>query len=146
MGRIATWVTHSPLVARFSFLSSQPLSWLWVSCFCYFPLFLSPPFHQTATPTSFLSAMSLRPSSRTEVRKKGYKIGVDAEEARRRREDNLVEIRKNKREDNLLKKRREGLLNGSFPQPPPLFPSDPSQSPAAVEKKVCICLFLFIPF
>ncbi|KAK4769368.1 hypothetical protein SAY86_027518 [Trapa natans] len=53
--------------------------------------------------------MSLRPSSRTEVRKKAYKTGVDAEEARRRREDNLVEIRKNKREDSLLKKRREGL-------------------------------------
>ncbi|KAI3448469.1 hypothetical protein Pfo_005134 [Paulownia fortunei] len=80
--------------------------------------------------------MSLRPSSRTEVRKKGYKIGVDAEEARRRREDNLVEIRKNKREDNLLKKRREGLLNGSFPQQPQLFPIDPSQSPAAIEKKL----------
>ncbi|KAE8711551.1 Importin subunit alpha-4 [Hibiscus syriacus] len=54
--------------------------------------------------------MSLRPGTRTEVRKKSYKIGVDADEARRRREDNLVEIRKNKREDNLLKKRREGLL------------------------------------
>ncbi|KAE8688512.1 Importin subunit alpha-4 [Hibiscus syriacus] len=54
--------------------------------------------------------MSLRPGTRTEVRKKSYKTGVDAEEARRRREDNLVEIRKNKREDNLLKKRREGLL------------------------------------
>uniref|UniRef100_A0A2P2M0Q3 Importin subunit alpha n=3 Tax=Rhizophora mucronata TaxID=61149 RepID=A0A2P2M0Q3_RHIMU len=53
--------------------------------------------------------MSLRPNSRSEVRKKAYKTGVDAEEARRRREDNLVEIRKNKREDNLLKKRREGL-------------------------------------
>lgn len=54
--------------------------------------------------------MSLRPSSRTDARKKSYKTGVDADEARRRREDNLVEIRKNKREDNLLKKRREGLL------------------------------------
>lgn len=98
------------------------------------------------TRTSSHIAMSLRPSSRTEVRKKAYKIGVDAEEARRRREDNLVEIRKSKREDNLLKKRREGLLNGIYPQQPPLFPSDPSQSPAAVEKKVCICLFLFIFF
>ncbi|KAL0552400.1 hypothetical protein IC582_011509 [Cucumis melo] len=54
--------------------------------------------------------MSLRPTTRTDVRKKSYKTGVDADEARRRREDNLVEIRKNKREDNLLKKRREGLL------------------------------------
>ncbi|KAM7279596.1 hypothetical protein ACFE04_006730 [Oxalis oulophora] len=53
--------------------------------------------------------MSLRPNSRSDVRKKGYKSGVDADEARRRREDNLVEIRKSKREDSLLKKRREGL-------------------------------------
>ncbi|KAL2231308.1 importin subunit alpha-4 [Sesamum indicum] len=80
--------------------------------------------------------MSLRPSSRTDVRKKSYKIGVDAEEARRRREDNLVEIRKNKREDNLLKKRREGLLSGSFPLQPQLFPLDPVQSSAAIEKKL----------
>ncbi|KAL8170780.1 hypothetical protein V2J09_022584 [Rumex salicifolius] len=54
--------------------------------------------------------MSLRPNSRSEVRKKSYKSGVDADDARRRREENLVEIRKSKREDNLLKKRREGLL------------------------------------
>ncbi|KAK9086245.1 hypothetical protein Syun_028639 [Stephania yunnanensis] len=54
--------------------------------------------------------MSLRPTSRTDARKKSYKTGVDADEARRRREDNLVEIRKNKREDSLLKKRREGLV------------------------------------
>ncbi|XP_075484846.1 uncharacterized protein LOC142524677 [Primulina tabacum] len=77
--------------------------------------------------------MSLRPGSRADVRKKNYKIGVDVEEVRRRREDNLVEIRKSKREDNLLKKRREGLPNGSLPQQ--LFPLDPSQSPAAIEKK-----------
>ncbi|CAO2837615.1 unnamed protein product [Amaranthus hypochondriacus] len=66
--------------------------------------------------------MSLRPNSRTEVRKKSYKLGVDADEARRRREDNLVEIRKNKREDNLLKKRREGLVlqNQSQSQSQPL--------------------------
>lgn len=73
--------------------------------------------------------MSLRPSTRAEVRKKGYKTGVDADEARRRREDNLVEIRKNKREDNLLKKRREGLL--LQPQQQLL---DASQN--AIEKKV----------
>ncbi|KAL6527589.1 hypothetical protein OROMI_029400 [Orobanche minor] len=53
--------------------------------------------------------MSLRPSSRTDVRRSRYKVAVDADEGRRRREDNLVEIRKNKREENLLKKRREGL-------------------------------------
>ncbi|KAF2325110.1 hypothetical protein GH714_022826 [Hevea brasiliensis] len=53
--------------------------------------------------------MSLRPSARTEVRRNKYKVAVDAEEGRRRREDNMVEIRKNKREENLQKKRREGL-------------------------------------
>ncbi|KAJ9555177.1 hypothetical protein OSB04_009791 [Centaurea solstitialis] len=50
--------------------------------------------------------MSLRPSARTEVRRNRYKVAVDAEEGRRRREDNMVEIRKNKREENLLKKRQ----------------------------------------
>lgn len=53
--------------------------------------------------------MSLRPNSRTEARRNRYKVAVDAEEGRRRREDNMVEIRKNKREESLLKKRREGL-------------------------------------
>lgn len=73
--------------------------------------------------------MSLRPGNRTEVRKKSYKIGVDADEARRRREDNLVEIRKNKREDNLLKKRREGLLQSQQLH-------DATQAPDAFEKRV----------
>ncbi|XP_058190010.1 importin subunit alpha-4-like isoform X2 [Rhododendron vialii] len=75
--------------------------------------------------------MSLRPNSRTEVRKKSYKTGVDADEARRRREDNLVEIRKNKREDNLLKKRREG---SNLHQSQQL--SDGSQNPVAIEKRL----------
>lgn len=67
------------------------------------------------------------------MRKKSYKIGVDADEARRRREDNLVEIRKNKREDNLLKKRREGFALPSHPQQP--LNHDVSQN---MEKKVII--------
>ncbi|XP_076881458.1 importin subunit alpha-1b-like isoform X2 [Bidens hawaiensis] len=49
--------------------------------------------------------MSLRPREKTEVRRSNYKVSVDPEEGRRRREDNMVEIRKNKREENLLKKR-----------------------------------------
>lgn len=53
--------------------------------------------------------MSLRPNARTDVRRSRYKVAVDADEGRRRREDNMVEIRKNKREESLLKKRREGL-------------------------------------
>ncbi|XP_057832178.2 importin subunit alpha-1-like [Cryptomeria japonica] len=61
--------------------------------------------------------MSLRPNSRAELRKKSYKAGVDADEARRKREDNLIEIRKSKKEDNLLKKRREGMqLTQALPQ------------------------------
>ena len=69
------------------------------------------------------------------MRKKSYKIGVDADEARRRREDNLVEIRKSKREDNLLKKRREGMLLQSQPQP---IINDASQN---IEKKVKVSVF-----
>ncbi|XP_055820234.1 importin subunit alpha-2-like [Solanum dulcamara] len=62
--------------------------------------------------------MSLRPNARTEVRRNRYKVAVDAEEGRRRREDNMVEIRKNKREENLQKKRREGLqANQQFAVP-----------------------------
>lgn len=53
--------------------------------------------------------MSLRPSARTEARKSSYKKAVDADEARRKREDNMVEIRKSKREESLLKKRRDGM-------------------------------------
>ncbi|XP_021691613.2 importin subunit alpha-4 isoform X2 [Hevea brasiliensis] len=75
--------------------------------------------------------MSLRPSSRTEARKKSYKSGVDGDEARRRREDNLVEIRKSKREDSLLKKRREGLL---LLQSQNL--SELSQANAGIDKKL----------
>lgn len=78
--------------------------------------------------------MSLRPSTRAELRKKIYKTGVDADEARRRREDNLVEIRKNKREDSLLKKRREGMM---LQQQQPLGAGlDGPQNAAAVEKRV----------
>ncbi|KAL5580371.1 hypothetical protein UlMin_012813 [Ulmus minor] len=76
--------------------------------------------------------MSLRPLSRTEARKKSYKTGVDADEARRRREDNLVEIRKNKREDSLLKKRRDGLVLPSQQEQS----IDGSQNAAVLEKRL----------
>ncbi|GAY54401.1 hypothetical protein WN944_007661 [Citrus x changshan-huyou] len=55
--------------------------------------------------------MSLRPNSKADSRRNKYKVAVDADEGRRRREDNMVEIRKNKREESLQKKRREGLQN-----------------------------------
>ncbi|XP_042055246.1 importin subunit alpha-2-like [Salvia splendens] len=71
--------------------------------------------------------MSLRPGARAEVRRSRYKVAVDADEGRRRREDNMVEIRKSKREESLLKKRREGL------QPQPFTASLQS---SALEKKL----------
>ncbi|KAI4310932.1 hypothetical protein MLD38_035875 [Melastoma candidum] len=76
--------------------------------------------------------MSLRPSARTEVRRNRYKVAVDADEGRRRREDGMVEIRKNRREESLLKKRREGLQAAQLQQQQL---SSNSHS-AAVEKKL----------
>ncbi|KAG2239111.1 hypothetical protein Bca52824_089971 [Brassica carinata] len=73
--------------------------------------------------------MSLRPNARTEVRRNRYKVAVDAEEGRRRREDNMVEIRKTKREESLLKKRREGLQATQLPQAA-------SAAASSVEKKL----------
>ncbi|KAL2556615.1 Importin subunit alpha-1 [Forsythia ovata] len=58
--------------------------------------------------------MSLRPSARREVRRRRYKVAVDAEEGRRRRQGNMVDIRKNRREESLLKKRREGFQGQQF--------------------------------
>ncbi|KAJ0613300.1 putative importin-alpha, importin-beta-binding domain-containing protein [Helianthus annuus] len=77
--------------------------------------------------------MSLRPSARTEVRRNRYKVAVDAEEGRRRREDNMVEIRKNKREENLLKKRQ--VLTSSQP-----LVNGASVQTATTEKKVFLVL------
>ncbi|MED6167184.1 hypothetical protein PIB30_000436 [Stylosanthes scabra] len=61
--------------------------------------------------------MSYRPTanSRTDVRRSRYKVAVDADEGRRRREDTMVEIRKNRREESLQKKRREGLQPQQIP-------------------------------
>ena len=73
--------------------------------------------------------MSLRPGSRAEVRRSRYKVAVDAEEGRRRREDNMVEVRKNRREESLQKKRREGFLNNQQ------F-SLPADSASSMDKKV----------
>ena len=80
--------------------------------------------------------MSLRPNARTEVRRNRYKVAVDAEEGRRRREDNMVEIRKNKREENLLKKRREGLQAQLLQQQP----LSSSIANSASDKKVTECI------
>ncbi|KAM3704677.1 hypothetical protein ACJW31_03G023700 [Castanea mollissima] len=85
--------------------------------------------------------MSLRPSARTEVRRNRYKVAVDAEEGRRRREDNMVEIRKSRREESLLKKRREGLqqLSSGAAQnqlQQPLLGSSFQSSATGLEKKL----------
>ena len=53
--------------------------------------------------------MRLTPGTRNETRKKSYEAGVDADkEAKRRREENLVENRKHKWGDLPLKKRKIG--------------------------------------
>ena len=80
------------------------------TCCCAQPL-ISPSFSLRVW---IGGTMSLRPNARTEVRRNRYKVAVDADEGRRRREDNMVEIRKNKREENLQKKRREGLQPQQF--------------------------------
>ncbi len=46
--------------------------------------------------------MAMRPADR---RKKAFMKGIDADDARRKREDNIIELRKNKRDENLQKKR-----------------------------------------
>ena len=72
---------------------------------------------------------SYRPSAnaRTEVRRNNYKVAVDADEGRRRREDTMVEIRKNRREESLQKKRCEGLQSQQIPS---------SLHSTVIEKKV----------
>mmetsp|Transcript_30788 Transcript_30788/g.66057 ORF Transcript_30788/g.66057 Transcript_30788/m.66057 type:complete len:564 (-) Transcript_30788:74-1765(-) len=50
--------------------------------------------------------MSLRPSSRAEQRRKSSKKTIDANEARKKREEVSIEIRKSKREENLQKRRQ----------------------------------------
>ncbi|KAH9312060.1 hypothetical protein KI387_027095, partial [Taxus chinensis] len=66
--------------------------------------------------------MSLRPNSKADARKNQYKVAVDAEEARRKREEILVQIRKHKRDENLQKKRREVnvLMNNGYDHTSPL--------------------------
>ncbi|KAK2358353.1 importin subunit alpha-2 [Trifolium repens] len=65
--------------------------------------------------------MTLRPNDKPNPRRNRYKVAVDAEHGRRRREDDMIEIRKNKREESLQKKRREG---------------EPSQFPTVETKQI----------
>lgn len=85
-----------------------------------------------AHPAAGLGTMSLRPDSRADRRKKGFKKGIDAEDARRKREDNIIELRKTKRDENLQKKRMVGGFGGDG-----LSMEDSTRSGAALQQKVC---------
>ena len=49
--------------------------------------------------------MSSRGGSNADRRRKGFKKTIDADDARRKREDNIIELRKAKRDESLQKKR-----------------------------------------
>lgn len=85
--------------------------------------------------------MSLRPNARTEVRRNRYKVTVDSDGARRRREDNMVEIRKSKREESLLKKRRQAF----DPHQTNIFP-DATVKTTFIENKVVILIHSILLF
>ncbi|KAL6053342.1 Inositol monophosphatase 2 [Balamuthia mandrillaris] len=51
-------------------------------------------------------------SKQENTRKKDFKVGISTDEARRKREENTVRIRKNKREQSLAKKRNFGTTTG----------------------------------
>ncbi|KAL9261532.1 Importin subunit alpha-1a-like protein [Drosera capensis] len=53
--------------------------------------------------------MSLRPNTKIDARRHGFKNPINTEEGRRRREQDLVQIRRNRREQSLNKKRRIGV-------------------------------------
>jgi hypothetical protein len=40
---------------------------------------------------------------------KGFKKGIDQDEVRRKREDNIIQLRQNKRDENLQKRRAGGI-------------------------------------
>lgn len=51
---------------------------------------------------------SIHPNTNQPQRKKAYKKGIDQDDARRRREETQIQIRKNKREESLNQRRRTG--------------------------------------
>ena len=68
-------------------------------------------------------------------RRKGFKKGIDAEDARRKRETNIIELRKNKRDENLQKKRAVGLAG-----PGATAMEESTRGGAAFQRKVsCKC-------
>ncbi|KAJ6384608.1 hypothetical protein OIU78_027838 [Salix suchowensis] len=68
-----------------------------------------------SSPVLFLFKIQINPINGTSLAYPRYKVAVDADEGRRRREDNMVEIRKNRREESLQKKRREGIQAQAMP-------------------------------
>lgn len=75
--------------------------------------------------------MSLR--SKQEERKKAFKKGVDSEESRTKRVENVVEIRKNKRLDQQMKRRKD-VENAQQQQ---LVPTTPTRTiDASLQQKV----------
>ena len=68
-------------------------------------------------------------------RRKGFKKGIDTEDARRKRETNIVELRKNKRDENLQKKR------AVFGAPGAAIMEDSTRGTASFQRKVSMgCL------
>lgn len=76
-----------------------------------------------------------RPDARADRRKKGFKKGIDPEDARRKREDNIVELRKNKRDENLQKKRMVFALEGTTGDAGDMTDSS-ARGAAAIQQKV----------
>lgn len=74
---------------------------------------------------------TLRPSGRAEQRRKGFKKAIDADESRRKREDQMTQVRREKREESLQKKR---FAADSSPGSP-VSPSRASQSNANNNEK-----------
>ena len=76
------------------------------------------------------SKMSARQDTKSDRRRKGFKKTIDADDARRKREDNIIELRKAKRDENLQKKRAlyTGAGAGGM--------EDSNRSNAVVQQKV----------
>lgn len=69
-------------------------------------------------------------------RRKGFKKGIDTEDARRKRETNIVELRKNKRDESLQKKRAVFAAPGAGGM------EDSNRGTVAFQRKVCALGFL----
>lgn len=76
--------------------------------------------------------MSLRQESRGAQRKKGFKKGVDLDDARRKRGDDIVALRKSTRDENLQKKRAVFASTGALSA----MEDSTRGGPAAVQQKL----------